>query len=87
MKDKNKTIYESLHRIYDKHRRKYKENSDSKQMFCMWSTYDPPDIIEGTEPFCDIEDAFGICIDDDDALELYNMDLDEAAKRINDHLN
>jgi len=48
----------------------------------MWSTYDPPDIIEGTEPFCDIEAAFDICIDEDDALELYDMDLDEAARKI-----
>jgi len=82
MKDNNKTAYENLHRIYDKHRLKYKENSDSKQMCCMWSTYDPPDIIERTEPFCDIEETFGICIEDDDALELYDMDLDEATKRI-----
>jgi hypothetical protein len=82
MKDTYIIAYENLHRIYDKHRRKYKENSDSKQMCCMWSTYDPPDIIEGTEPFCDIEDTFGICIEDDDVLELYDMDLDEATKRI-----
>ena len=51
-------------------------------MCCMWSTYDPPDIIEGTEPFCDIETAFDICIDEDDALELYDMDLDEATRKI-----
>ncbi len=48
----------------------------------MWSTYDPPDIIEGTEPFYDIENAFNIFIDDEDALDLYDMHLDEAAKRI-----
>ncbi|MBW1837883.1 MAG: hypothetical protein JRI99_13285, partial [Deltaproteobacteria bacterium] len=42
----------------------------------------PPDIIEGTEPFCDIEAAFDISIDEDDALELYDMDLDEAARKI-----
>jgi hypothetical protein len=41
-----------------------------------------PDIIEGTPPFGDIEDAFGITFDDDAALELYDMDLDEAAVRI-----
>lgn len=44
----------------------------------MWSTNDPPDEIEGTEPFCDIENAFNITISDDDALELYNMTLKEA---------
>ena len=62
--------------------RAMRKNSDSKQMCCMWSTYDPPDIIEGTEPFCDIETAFGICIDEDDALQLYDMDLDVAARKI-----
>jgi len=79
-----KATYDTLYQIYDKHRRRYRENSyDSQQMCLMWSTDDPPDIIEGTEPFCDIEEAFGICIDDDDdALDLYNMKLDEAAKRI-----
>ena len=42
-------------------------------MCCMWSTNDPPDEIEGTEPFCDIED---------DALDLYDMNLNDAAKFI-----
>jgi hypothetical protein len=76
------SIYETLHTIYFKHRREHKENGDSKQMCCMWSTNDPPDIIEGTEPICDIEDAFDIEISDDEALELYDMNLDEAARRI-----
>jgi hypothetical protein len=48
----------------------------------MWSTCDPPDVIEGTEPFDDIEAAFSIHIDEEDALELYDMDLDEAARKI-----
>jgi len=51
-------------------------------MCCMWSTDEPPDIIEGTPPFDDIEDAFDITIDDDAALELYDMYLDEAARKI-----
>ena len=51
-------------------------------MCLMWSTDDPPDVIEGTEPFCDIEEAFGICIDDDAAADLYDMKLEKAAKRI-----
>jgi len=74
--------YKKLCEIYQKHRRKFKENSDSKQMCCMWSTNDPPDEIEGTEPFNDIESAFNICIGEEDALELYDMKLDEASKRI-----
>ncbi len=48
----------------------------------MWSTDDPPDEIEGTEPFDDIEKTFDICINDDDALDLYDMSLEEATMRI-----
>jgi len=77
------TTYKILYQIYDKHRRQYRENScDSQQMCLMWSTNDPPDVIEGTEPFGDIEAAFGISIDDDAALDLYDMTLKEAARRI-----
>ncbi len=76
------TAYRTLRAIYDRHRRRHRENPDSKQMCCMWSTDAPPDIIEGTPPFDDIEEAFGIAIDDNAALELYDMDLDEAAVRI-----
>lgn len=76
------SIYQTLHEIYQKHRRYYRENGDSKQMCCMWSTNDPPDIIEGTEPFDDIEAAFDIAIDDDEASNLYDMYLEEAASRI-----
>ena len=79
-----KSTYKKLHNIYERHRRNYRENGDSKQMCCMWSTDDPPDIIEGTEPFIDIEAAFNITIDDEEALDLYDMDLQEATKRIMD---
>ena len=74
--------YKKLEEIYNKHRSQYKENGDSKQMCCMWSTNDPPDIIEGTDPFSDIEEAFDVIIDEDDALDLYDMHLEEATKRI-----
>jgi len=82
MKNSLASVYDALHTIYSKHRRRHQENPDSKQMCCMWSTDDPPDIIEGTEPICDIEDAFGIRISDDEALELYDMHLDQAARKI-----
>jgi hypothetical protein len=48
----------------------------------MWPTNDPPDVIEGAEPFCDIEDVFNISINEDDALDLYDMNLNDAAKFI-----
>jgi len=74
--------YNKLESIYNKHRSQHKENGDSKQMCCMWSTHDPPDIVEGTQPFQDIERAFGIIIEDDDAFDMYDMTLDETLVRI-----
>ena len=80
--NKVETTYRKLHVIYDKYRRMHKENPDSKQMCCMWSTNDPPDIIEDTDPFLEIENAFEINIDEDSALDLYDMDLEEVVKKI-----
>jgi len=77
-----RSVLKVLLRIYQKHRRNHPENGDYRQMCCMWSTHDPPDEIEGTPPFDDIEAAFGISIDEDAAMELYDMDLDEAARKI-----
>ena len=74
--------YNKLEKIYNKHRSQYKENGDSKQMCCMWSTNDPPDVVEGTQPFQDIEKAFSIIIEDDDAFEMYEMTLSETLIRI-----
>lgn len=42
-------------------------------MCCIWSTDDPPDVLEDTEPLLDIEDAFDIGIDEDAAVELYEI--------------
>jgi hypothetical protein len=83
----HKAVYKILREIYNKHRRNYPENSDSDQICCMWSTNDPPDIVDDTEPINDIESAFDIVIDEDDALELYDMSLEVAAKRIIKFIN
>jgi hypothetical protein len=48
----------------------------------MWSTSNPPDTLELTRPICDLEKAFDICIDEDIAIEIYDMELDEAARKI-----
>ena len=85
MQTDDKALYDILYRICQKHRRNYPENScDSRQMCLMWSTNDLPDIIDDTPPFDDIADAFGITIDWEEALDLYNMELDEAIIRINE---
>jgi hypothetical protein len=75
-------IYEKLSQIFMKYKKRYKSPPKSKQMACMWSTKNLPDIIEDTPPFNDIEEAFNIVIDEDDCLELYDMDLTEATDKI-----
>ena len=81
MKDYEST-YRCLHQIYEKYLSMHPENPNSKQMCCMWSTDDPPDVIEDTDPFLEIEEIFNIFIDDDIALELYDMELADAARKI-----
>ena len=51
-------------------------------MCCMWSTSNPPDSIEDTAPIRDLEAAFDIDIVEQDAIDLYDMNLDEAVRRI-----
>lgn len=75
-------IYKKLSSIYKKHRKKYKSNPDSKQMCCMWSIAVPPEIIEATPPFIDIEETFDILLTEDDCLDFYDMTLNEASKKI-----
>jgi len=87
MNKSNKEIYNLLHSIYDKHRKQYKRNPDTKQMCCMWSLSIPPDVIEETPPFNDIEDVFEISITDEECSELYDMNLDDACTKISQKIN
>ena len=82
MNDAYKIAYQTLHAIYDKNRQKYRGNPDSKQTCCMWSTNNPPDSLSDTQPIFDIEAAFNIEIDEDEAMEIYDMVLDEAIQKI-----
>ena len=79
-----KEIYEKLFQIFMKYKKRYKNSPKSEQLACMWSINSPPDIIEDTPPFHDIEKAFNISIDEDDCLDLYDMDINEAAVKIED---
>jgi hypothetical protein len=76
------TVYQELSAIYNKHRRKFKNHPNSNQMCLMWSTNNPPDTIVDTKPIYDIEDTFDIDLDETMAMELYDMNIDEAAKKI-----
>ena len=82
MKNEYNEIYEKLYQIYKKYQKAYNHIPDSHQMCCMWSTVNPPNTIEDTKQIHDIEKSFDIHLDEMEAIELYDMDLDEAAKRI-----
>ncbi len=71
-------IYNRLHKIYKRHLKRYR-NPDSKQICCMWSTYNPPDEIYECQQIYDIEEEFDIELTEDDAIEIYDMMLEEAA--------
>ncbi len=77
-------IYVKLNQIFMKYKKRYKNPPASKQLCCMWSVTNPPDIIEDTPPFREIEKAFNISIEDDECLEFYDMELDEAVEKINE---
>ena len=81
MKSEHQDIYDRLHKLYKKYFRRYK-NPDSKQICCMWSTRNPPDEIYECSQMDDIQDEFNIRLTEDDALELYDMKLDEATEYI-----
>ena len=82
MNDAYKIAYQTLYTIYNKYRKRYRNNPDSKQMCYMWSTNNPPDIIEITEQIHDIKKAFDIEIDENKAIEIYDMNLSEVTKMI-----
>ena len=57
--------------------------SDESSQFCtMWSTDDPPDQLEATDPLDAICDLLEINIDEEYAVELYDLTLMEAAESL-----
>jgi len=75
-------VYERLYRIYKKYIARYRGNPDSKQMSCMWSSNRLPDTLCDTRQIGEIEKEFNIELTEEGAVEIYDMHLDEAAKRI-----
>ena len=73
---------DTLKEIYDKYRKKFRNNPDSGQMCCMWSTANPPDDIFNSDQIFSIEDKFDIELSEEDALEIYDMTVSEAACKI-----
>ena len=87
MKKEYEIIYTKLYNIYKKYRARHRENPDSKQMSCMWSSKNPPDILLDTKPIIEIDKMFEIELDEDQCVDIYDMDISEAAKAIIQKLN
>ena len=73
---------DALREIYNKYRKRYKRNPDSGQVCCMWSTSNPPDDIFNSEQILAIENKFDIELSEGDVMEIYDMDINEAADKI-----
>ncbi|MGK0363223.1 MAG: hypothetical protein ACI85O_000267 [Saprospiraceae bacterium] len=72
-----------LHKRYSNSRRSNKES----QMCTLWSTSNPPDILENTRQLIAIEKALGFTFKEDDVFEFYEMEIEEAAVYILDLMN
>jgi hypothetical protein len=51
-------------------------------MCLLWSTKNPPDVLENTKQLEAIEKEFEIVINEIEAVEIYDMNLLEASKYI-----
>jgi hypothetical protein len=82
MKNQSTPTYQKLYNIYKKYQLKYNRACNSGQICLMWSTRRLPDVLTETKQISDIEKAFAIQLDEDEAIELYDMTLQEAVKFI-----
>ena len=73
---------DTLREIYNHFRKKYRGNPDSGQMCCMWSTSNPPNDVFNCDQMYSIEEKFDIEISEEDAYKIYDMDINEAAEKI-----
>jgi hypothetical protein len=73
----NMMIYKKICKVY----RIYSGDSNPKptsQMCLIWSGDDPPDILENTEALIDLENELNFGIEEKDAVEIFNMNIEEA---------
>ena len=78
MKNQSTLTYKKLYGIYKKYQLRYNRTFNSGQICLMWSTRRLPDVLTETKQMSDIEKGFGIELDEDEAIELYDMTLQEA---------
>jgi len=74
-------IIQSLIKVHRKYSGEKFSDRES-QMCTLWSTLDPPDILEGTAPLNEIEKVFEFSFTEMQAVEFYDMTIEEAAEYI-----
>jgi len=68
----------SVHKKYSNAR----VSNETSQMCTLWSTSNPPDILEGTAPLNEIEEAINYGFYEEDAIEIYDKEIGDAADYI-----
>lgn len=58
------------------------KSDENSQMCFLWSIKNPPDVLEGTNQLEAIESEFDIEITEEEAVEIYDMNLREASQYI-----
>jgi hypothetical protein len=79
-------LLNELLKIHDRYSFERYQATAASQVCTMWSVNDPPDELLATDPLDAICDLIGINIDEDYAMELYDMTLQEAADSLYDFL-
>ena len=72
-------IIQTLMRIHKKYSGDRSVTPDS-QMCAIWPIDDPPDVLENTPQLDEIEDALDFGFTEEQAVEFYDMEIDEAAQ-------
>ncbi|MBX3056014.1 MAG: hypothetical protein KF770_06030 [Anaerolineae bacterium] len=79
-------LLNELLKIHDRYSFARYRATPAAQVCTMWSVDDPPDQLLATDPLEAICDLIDMDIDEDYALELYDMTLQEAADSLYDYL-
>jgi len=79
-------LLNELLKIHDRYSFERYRATPTSQVCTMWSVDDPPDELLATDPLEAIRDLIDMDIDEDYAMELYDMTLEEAADSLHTFL-
>jgi len=74
-------ILQKLLKIHKKYSGERRSTKDS-QMCTLWSTSNPPDILENTAPYDELVEIFDFQFSEEEAVDFYDMNISDAATYI-----